>query len=75
MGGGRHGLIATRLSQPELICDDSASYSSDGRWIVYAGGGAGGNADLYLMRADGTGSHALMRTSAWDGAPDWGQGT
>jgi TolB protein len=53
----------------------SASYSSDGRWIVYAGGGAGGNADLYLMRADGTGSHPLMRTSAWDSAPDWGPGT
>jgi TolB protein len=53
----------------------SASYSADGRWIVYAAGGAGGNADLYVMRADGTGSRPLMRISAWDSAPDWGHGT
>jgi Tol biopolymer transport system component len=52
----------------------SASYSADGRWIVYARGGASGNADLYVMRADGTRSRPLMRTSAWDSAPDWGPG-
>lgn len=53
----------------------SASYSADGRWIVYARGGAAGNADLYVMNADGTGSRPLMRTNAWDSAPDWGRGT
>jgi Tol biopolymer transport system component len=53
----------------------SASYSSDGRWIVYAAGGAGGNANLYVMRADGTDSRPLMRTGAWDSAPDWGPKT
>lgn len=53
----------------------SASYSADGRWIVYAAGGASGNGDLYLMRANGTGSHPLMRTSAWESAPDWGPST
>ena len=53
----------------------SASYSANGRWIVYAAAGAGGNADLYVMRADGTGGRALLRTSAWDSAPDWGPGT
>jgi Tol biopolymer transport system component len=42
---------------------------------VYASGGADGNADLYLMRADGTGSRPLMRTNAWDSAPDWGPRT
>lgn len=63
----------TRFRDGTLVL--SASYSPDGRWIVYAGGGAGGNADLYLMRADGTRSRPLMRTSAWDSAPDWGPGT
>jgi hypothetical protein len=38
-------------------------------------GGTGGNADLYVMRADGTGSRPLILTSAWDSAPDWEPGT
>jgi TolB protein len=63
----------TRLKDGTLVL--SASYSPDGRWIVYAGGGLSGNADLYLMRADGTGRRPLMRTSPWDSAPDWGPGT
>jgi TolB protein len=63
----------THLKDGTLVL--SASYSADGRWIVYAGAGAGGNADLYVMRADGTGSRPLMHTSAWDSAPDWGHGT
>jgi Tol biopolymer transport system component len=63
----------THLKDGTLVL--SASYSADGRWIVYAAGVAGGNADLYVMRADGTGRRPLMRTSAWDSAPDWGPGT
>jgi TolB protein len=63
----------TRFPDGTLVL--SASYSADGRWIVYASGGADGNADLYLMRADGTGSRPLMRTNAWDSAPDWGPRT
>jgi TolB protein len=63
----------THLRDGTLVL--SASYSPDGRWIVYAGGGLSGNADLYVMRADGTGSRPLMHTSAWDSAPDWGAGT
>ena len=49
----------------------SASYSPDGKWIVHASDGAGGNADLYVMRADGTGNQPLTHTEAWDSAPDW----
>ena len=70
-GTGLRQLTHLKDGTPAL----SASYSADGRWIAYAGGGAGGNADLYVMRADGTGSRPLMRTSAWDSAPDWGHGT
>ena len=49
----------------------SASYSPDGKWIVYASDGEGGNADLYVMHADGSGSRPLIRTQPWDSAPDW----
>ena len=70
-GTGLRQLTHLKDGTPVL----SASYSADGRWIVYAAGGAGGNADLYVMRADGTGSRPLMHTSAWDSAPDWGHGT
>jgi TolB protein len=70
-GTGLRQLTHLRDGTPLL----SASYSADGRWIVYAAGGAGGNANLYVMRADGTGSRPLMRTSAWDSAPDLGHRT
>jgi TolB protein len=50
----------------------SASYSPDGEWIVHATDGVAGNADLYAMRADGTGNRPLTHTKQWDSAPDWG---
>jgi TolB protein len=50
----------------------SASYSPDGAWIVHASDGIGGNADLFVMHADGTGNQPLTRTEPWDSAPDWG---
>ena len=49
----------------------SASYSPDGAWIVHASNGVSGNADLFVMRADGTGNQPLIRTKSWDSAPDW----
>ena len=49
----------------------SASYSPDGEWIVYASDGEDDNADLYVMRADGSGGRPLVRTQPWDSAPDW----
>jgi len=49
----------------------SASYSPDRDWIVHASDGDGG-ADLYVMRADGTGNRPLTSTEWWDSAPDWG---
>jgi Tol biopolymer transport system component len=50
----------------------STSYSPGGQWIVQAGNGVDGNADLYLMRADGSDNHPITRTKLWDSAPDWG---
>ena len=58
----------TRFKKGTLVT--SASYSPDGAWIVYGSDGDGG-ADLYVMRADGTGRRPLVRTRWWDSAPDW----
>jgi TolB protein len=59
----------TRVEDGTLVT--SASYSPDGAWIVYASDGDGG-ADLYVMRADGSGQRKLTSTKWWDSAPDWG---
>src|SRR5262249_45474146 len=48
----------------------SSSFSPDGRSIVFASTGVGGNADLFVMKADGTGMHPITRTKLWDSAPD-----
>jgi TolB protein len=58
----------THFKPPTLVL--SASYSPDGGWIVHGSDGDGG-ADLYVMRADGTGNRPLTRTEWWDSAPDW----
>ena len=50
----------------------SGSYSSDGRWIAHGTDGVGGNADVFVMRADGSGNRPVTRSSQWDSAPDWG---
>jgi TolB protein len=50
----------------------ASSFSPDGKWIVSGASGVGGQADLYVMRADGTAVRALTRTKLWDSAADWG---
>jgi Tol biopolymer transport system component len=50
----------------------SSSFSPDGKWIVFGTDGVGGNADLFVMRPDGSGMHPITRTKLWDSAPDWG---
>ena len=55
----------------------SSSFSPDGRWITFAktpGKGRAGNADVFVMRADGTGIRNVTRSAIWDSAPDWGSG-
>jgi TolB protein len=49
----------------------SASFSPDGRWIVF-GKGRGANADVFVMRANGKGMRPVTRTRLWESAPDWG---
>jgi TolB protein len=60
----------THFRQPTLVL--STSYSPDGKWIVYGTDGVDANADVFVMRADGTDCRPVTRTKLWDSAPDWG---
>jgi Tol biopolymer transport system component len=53
----------------------SSSYSEDGKWITFGmsrGTGKNDRADVYVMRVNGTGIHAVTKSTLWDSAPDWG---
>jgi TolB protein len=50
----------------------SSSFSPDGRLIVVGSDGVSGNADLFVMNADGSHLHPITQTVLWDSAPDWG---
>ena len=47
------------------------SFSPDGKSLVFGSTGIGGNADLYIMNADGSGITPITRTAAWESAPAW----
>jgi TolB protein len=67
-----NGKDLTRLTRYKLgTLVLSASYSPDGEWIVHATNGVDGNADVFVMRADGTDNQPVTRTKQWDSAPDW----
>lgn len=60
-GSGEHPLL------PTSGFDYHASYSADGRWIVFTSERNGpGQADLYRVRADGTGLERLTDSPALD---------
>ena len=53
----------------------SAGFSPDGRWITFSrtpGTGEDGNADVFVMRANGTDPRNVTRSGSWDSAVDWG---
>jgi TolB protein len=60
----------TRFKQDAIAT--SSSFSPDGQSIVYGTNGVAGNADLYVMRTDGSGMQRITRTKTWESAPDWG---
>lgn len=51
----------------------SATFSPDGKWITFAQTpGKGGNADIFVMGADGAHVRNVTRSTAWDSGVDWG---
>ncbi len=67
---GRGLRQVTRVSPSTTLL--SASFSPDGKRIVYARSGRGGQPDLFTMRLTGTGVQRVTRTMRWESAPDWG---
>lgn len=51
----------------------SSRFSPDGKWIALGTNGVGGNADIYVMHADGSAMRPVTRTKLWDSAPAWGR--
>jgi hypothetical protein len=64
--GGRDALIVvSEIGAPEgrvIGTGDSPRFSRDGRWIAYVTRRRG-NADVWLMRADGTGKRAVAEST------------
>jgi TolB protein len=50
----------------------SASFSPNGKRIVYARAGLAGQPDIFTMKIDGTDQHRVTSTPRWESAPDWG---
>jgi len=53
----------------------SASFSPDGKSLTVSrtpGSGPKGRADVYVMRADGTGLRQVTRAATWESSTDWG---
>jgi Tol biopolymer transport system component len=67
-GSGLHRV--THLSPDTLLL--SASFSPDGKRIVYAQSGTGGLPDIFTMKTDGTHRRQVTSNRNWDSAPDWG---
>ncbi|MFF2046191.1 hypothetical protein ACFVVX_37865 [Kitasatospora sp. NPDC058170] len=78
-GGGIYTMhsdgtaIGALTPGPSGVFYGLASYAPDGRSIVFAQAPANGNADLYVMRSDGSNVTPLTNTpDRWESRPDWG---
>ena len=73
-GGRQKRLTRTEVdtsSPAGLFFQIDPAWSPDGAKIAFASRREG-SSDIYVMRADGTGSRAVTRTKDWESAPDWG---
>jgi Tol biopolymer transport system component len=50
----------------------SASFSPDGKAIVFSNGPENGHPHVYTMRRDGSHVQRITKSPLWDSAPDWG---
>jgi len=67
---GVNGNGATQLTDNVGIDDDSPTWSPDSSMIAFSSG-RDGDADIFEMRADGGGLHALVSGVWTDGDPAW----
>jgi TolB protein len=71
-GSGLHAVTHTPAGTGKWA---SGSFSPNGKKIVDAknpGVGKAGNADVYVMRLDGSHLRNITRSIKWESAPDWG---
>jgi TolB protein len=71
-GTGLRQLTHARGGRVQYL---SATFSPDGKWIAFSrtpGVGKAGNADVFVMRADGTHVRNVTRSAIWDSGVDWG---
>jgi Tol biopolymer transport system component len=71
-GSGLHAVTHTPPGSGKWL---STSFSPNGRRITagkFPGHGAAGNADVYVMRLDGSHRKNVTNSFAWESAPDWG---
>jgi TolB protein len=69
------GLIQLTHAQGGHVQYLSASFSPDGKWLTVSrtpGSGRKGNADVYVLHADGTGLRQVTRATTWESSTDWG---
>jgi Tol biopolymer transport system component len=60
-------LAKTPLTNNDVY-DAEGSYSPDGKWLCFTRG-AGKDADIYVMNADGSGAVPITKASGYDGGP------
>jgi Tol biopolymer transport system component len=69
------GLTQLTHARGGKVQNLSAGFSPDGKWITFSrtpGTGKAGNADVFIMRVNGTGTRNVTRSEIWDSATDWG---
>ena len=71
-GSGLRQLTHARGGKVQYL---SPSFSPDGKWIAAGrtpGVGSMGNADIFVLRPDGSGLRDVTRSAIWDSGVDWG---
>ena len=73
---GQNGkLVFRRYLDEQRTTGALFTANSDGRWIAFSrtpGTGEDGKADVFVMRANGTGARNVTRSGIWDSAVEWG---
>jgi TolB protein len=63
-----HVNLAARSMTNNDVYDAECAFSPDGKWICFTRG-AGKDADIYVMRADGSGAVKVIGAAGYDGGP------